>query len=96
MYRSVHLHIDRPDIQEVLDLRNMHTNILFQFDGNSSAPELPLRKLHTGLWFTAIAMMFCCRLLPGDTADFLQRKYRLYVSLGQEQGNVRYQTEGRD
>lgn len=73
MHRSVRLHTVRSDIQEVLDLLNMHASVLFQCAGNSSAPELPLRKVHTGLWFTAIAMiMFCCRLLPGDTANFLQ------------------------
>lgn len=71
MHRSVHLHIDISDIQEVLDLLNIHASILFQCADNSSAPELPLRKVHTGLCITAIAMiMFCCRLLPGDTANF--------------------------
>lgn len=34
----------------------MHTRILFQCAGNSSPPELPLRKVATGLWFAAISM----------------------------------------
>lgn len=40
----------------MLDLLNTHTNILFQCAGSSFAPKLPLRKVATGLWFTAIAM----------------------------------------
>lgn len=74
----------------------MHTSMLFQCAGNSSAPEQRLRKVATGLLFTAIAVTVNASIADYYLETLQTFYYRLYVSLGQEQADIRYQAEGRD